>query len=186
MTTQEAREIYLNSDCSYFIMCTRHYSSYIQYRRLELTKEQENIWRNEKMQMLCAEIRKNGDYHIFERLYEIAFEFRDYERMRLLLDALKCIKLPLEPDKSIRLASIILGRKSPKVRSGMIYWAFDIKQRAIAIILMDLALELLNFPDLEDEELVKRICRERRLCKRIIAELNLNFSNRYLKHYYDF
>lgn len=186
MTTQEAREIYLNSDCSYFIMCTKYYSSYIQYRRLELTKEQENIWRNEKMQMLCAEIQKTGDSHIFERLYEIASEFRDYERLRILLDALKYIKMPLEPVKSIRLASIILGRKSPKVRSGLIYWAFDIRQRAVAIILMDFALELLNFPDLEDEELEKSKSRERRLCKRIIAELNLNFSNRYLKHYYDF
>ena len=70
--------------------------------------------------------------------------------------------------------------------SGLIFWAFDIGQKAIAIILMDVVLELLHHPNETDLAIERKIRKERRLCKKIIAELNLNFSNRYLKHYYDF
>lgn len=186
MTTKEAREIYLDSDCSYFTMCTNHYAKYIQYRQLELPKEQEDIWRNEKIQMLCLEIRKTGDYRKFIRLCEIASEFHDFENLRLALDALKRIKYPLASAECIHVAEALLGKKDFKVRSGLIFWAFDIGQKAIAIILMDVVLELLHHPNETDLAIERKIRKERRLCKKIIAELNLNFSNRYLKHYYDF
>ena len=39
MTTDEAKELYLKSNCSYFIMCTYHYSSYMEYRQLGLPKD---------------------------------------------------------------------------------------------------------------------------------------------------
>ena len=186
MTTKEAKEIYLDSDCSYFIMCTNHYNRYIQYRQLELPKEQEELWRKEKLQTLTAEIRRTGDYRIFLRLYDIASESRNYENLRILLNALKYVKQPLPPDESVTVAETILGRKSPKVRSGLIYWAYDMNQKAIAIILMDQALELIYHPNITSIETEKRIQKERRLCKKIITELKLNFSKRYLKHYYDF
>lgn len=48
MTKQEAKELYLNSDCSYFTMCTKYYAGYIEYRQLELPKSQEREWKNEK------------------------------------------------------------------------------------------------------------------------------------------
>ena len=186
MTTKEAREIYLDSDCSYFTMCTNHYAGYIQYRQLELPKEQEKIWRDEKIQMLCMEMRKTGDYRIFVRLCEITSKFHDYENLCVVLDALRRIKYPLASVERICVAKSLLGRKELKVRSGSIFWAFDIGQKAIAIILMDYVLELLHRPDEDDLIIEKKIRKERQLCKKIIAELNLNFSNRYLNHYYNF
>lgn len=42
MTTKEAREIYLKSDCSYFVMCTNFYASYIEYKKLGLPTDLEN------------------------------------------------------------------------------------------------------------------------------------------------
>lgn len=186
MTRQEAREIYLNSDCSYFKMCTNHYSSYIQYRRLELPKEQEDIWKHERIQTLYWEMHKTGDYRLFDRLYEIAVEFRDYKNLLLMLEALKRIKYPLTPAQSISVAETILGKRNIKVRSGLIYWAYDNGQKGIAILFMDEALELLNYPNLTDEALEKRVRKGHRICKRIIAELKLNFSKQYLMHCYHF
>lgn len=186
MTTKEAREIYLKSDCSYFLMCTNYYSEYMEYRKLEITQDQEIEWKNEKIQMLYAEIRKTGSDRLFYKLFNIAVEFRDFEKLRIVTHALKCIKEPLKPDQRVSLAETILGRKSTKVRSGLIYWAYDNGQRGIAILLMDMVLEYLNLPNVTSIELNKRIQKERRLCKKIIAELHLNFSKRYLKHYYDF
>ncbi len=186
MTLQEARELYLKSDCSYFEMCTRYYSDYIEYRQLELPKEQEDCWKNEKIQMLYKEIRKTGDFRLFGRMYEIAREFRDYDNLRIMLEALKRIKHPLKPRQRIIVVETILGRKSIKARSGLIYWAIDNGQKASAILLMDQALELLYITEKVDSDMEKSIRKQRRVCKNIISDLNLNFTKKYLKHYYNF
>ncbi len=181
MTTREAREIYLNSDCSYFLMCTNNYSGYIEYRKLGLQKAQEEVWKNEKLQMLSAEMRRTGDYRIFQRLYGIAVEFRDYEKLGIMLDALKRIKKPLTPLQRIEIAETILGRKFTRVRSGMIYWAYDNGQKGIAILLMDEVLQYLDIPNVNELELERRIQKAKRLCKKIISELKLNFTERDLE-----
>ncbi len=102
------------------------------------------------------------------------------------MEALRSIREPLEPRQSISVAETILGRRNPKVRGGLIYWAFDIGQKGIAILLMDQVLEYLFLPNVSDVEMLKKIRKGQRLCKKIIADLDLHFSNRYLKHYYNF
>ena len=186
MTTREAKEIYLKSDCSYFIMCTNYYSEYIEYRKLEIPQKQETEWKNEKIQMLYAEIRRTGNDKLFQRLCEIAVEFRDFEKLLIVMYALKSIKEPLTQKSRLDLSEVILGKRALKVRSGLIYWAYDNGQRAISTLLMDQALEYLNIPNITDVELVRRQKKARRICKRIIKELNLNFSKKYLQHYYHF
>lgn len=181
MTTNEAKELYLASDCSYFKMCTSHYSSYLQYRQLGLPKEQEDKWKNEKLKLLQIEIQRTGDYRIFNRLYNIAVEFRDYKKLRLLLDAYKRIKHPLMIRERISVAETILGKRSSQARSGLIYWAYDIGQKGIAILLMDQALRYLEYPYGSDIELGKRIQKGKRLCKKLNIELALNYSERELK-----
>ena len=186
MTTKEAREIYLKSDCSYFVMCTNYYASYIEYKKLGLPTDLENSWKNERILKLGVDIRRSGDYRLFHKICEIAQEFHDYEKLRLVLDALRCVKEPLDPKQRISIAETILGHRHPKVRGGLIYWAYDIGQKGIAILLMDQALEYLFLPNVIDVEQIKRIRKGQRLCKKIIADLDLHFSNRYLKHYYNF
>lgn len=186
MTTKEARDIYMKSDCSYFVMCTNYYTSYIEYKKLGLPSELENFWKDEKIQALAVEIRLNGDYRLFNKMYDIAVEFRDYEKLRILLDALRRISEPLTYKQCLSIAETILGRKYPKVRSGMIFWAYDIGQKGIAILLMDLALECLYMPGMSEADCEKKVQKAQKLCKRIIAELGLHFSNRYLMHYYNF
>ncbi len=186
MTTKEAREIYLKSDCSYFVMCTNFYASYIEYKKRGLPTDLENTWKNEKILKLSVDIRRSGDYRLFQKISEIAEEFHDYEKLRIVLEALRSIREPLEPRQSISVAETILGRRNPKVRGGLIYWAFDIGQKGIAILLMDQVLEYLFLPNVSDVEMLKKIRKGQRLCKKIIADLDLHFSNRYLKHYYNF
>ena len=183
MTTNEARELYLKSDCSYFIMCTYHYSGYMQYRKLDPPKMLESLWKNEKIQMLQREIRRTGDYQIFERLYGIAVTFRDYSNLFIMLDALKHIKGPLSIPQRISIAETILGPKVLKARSGLIYWAYDVGQKSAAIILMDQALKYLEVGSETDTELEKRIQKGKWICKKLNIELQLNFSERELKDY---
>ena len=186
MTIREAKEIFLKSDCSYFLMCTNNYTDYVKYRQLEIPKNQETQWKNEKIQVLYAEIRRTGNDKLFHRLYDIAAEFRDFEKLQIIMNALNSIKQPLTPNQRVTLSETILGKRAIKVRSGLIFWAYDNGQRGIAILLMDLVLDYLDIPNVTAIELEKRIRKERRLCKKIIAELNLNFSKQYLQHYYNF
>ena len=186
MTEQEAKEIYLKSDCSYFIMCTNYYSSYVEYRRMALPKEQERVWKLERIQTLYLEMRKTGNYRLFDRIYEIAIEFRDYKHLIILYESLQCITEPLTPNASLDVAETILGKKHIKFRSGVIYWAYDNGQKGLALLFMDQALELIYHPEETDAKIQSRIRQLRRLCKRIIKDLKLNFSKQYLMHYYNF
>lgn len=186
MTMREARELYIKSDCSYFKMCTNNYAAYIEYRKLDLPEETELAWRNERLQMLDLEMRRFGHYKTFIRLCEIASEFHDFEKLCLVLESLKRMKTPAFPQHRILVAEAILSMTHPKVRKGLIYWAYDNGQKAIAIVLMDQALEYLFVPDVSDADLEKRIRCGQRLCKKIIADLKLNFTDQYLRHYYNF
>lgn len=184
MTRNEARELFLNSDCSYFIMCTKYYSKYLEYCQLELPKSLEQVWRNEKIQMLSMEIRRKRDYRLFIRLCDMAVEFRDYEKLRIVLNALRFVNPPTAMDQRLCMAETILGRKALKNRSGLIYWAYDNGQLAIAIMLMDQALQYLGGSEEMDKEMEKRVRRGVRVSKRMIEELDLGFSKRDLRFYY--
>lgn len=188
MTMREARELFLKSDCSHFKMCTNFYASYIEYRQLELPKETEFVWRNEKLQMLDLEMRRFGDYRTFIRLCDVAIEFRNYDKLCMVMESLRRIRWPLAgwSEPRVLVSETILGKRHPRVRSGVVYWAYDNGQKGIAILLMDHVLEFLYMPEVTDQELEKRIRRGQRLCKHIISDLGLNFTNQYLKHYYDF
>ena len=174
MTRNEARELFLNSDCSYFIMCTKYYSKYLEYRQLELPKSLEQVWRNEKIQMLSMEIRRKRDYRLFIRLCDMAVEFRDYEKLRIVLNALRFVNPPTAMDQRLCMAETILGRKALKNRSGLIYWAYDNGQ----------ALQYLGGSEEMDKEMEKRVRRGVRVSKRMIEELDLGFSKRDLRFYY--
>ena len=183
MTTDEAKELYLKSNCSYFIMCTYHYSSYMEYRQLGLPKEQEDLWKNEKLRMLKVQMQKTGDYKIFGRLYDIAVTFRDYPRLFMMWDAFNQIAQPLAIHQRIHVAETVLGKRFLKVRSGLIYWAYDIGQKGVAILLMDQVLKYLNIGETEDPELSRRVQKGKWICRKLNMELGLNFSERELQDY---
>lgn len=173
MNTDEAREIYLKSDCSYFQMCNHNYSKYLEYRRLGTTKEEEEKWKNEKIHLLYQELRMKQDSRLFGKLYDITVEFRDCEKLQLMYEALNFLKYPMEPHHSVCVAEIILGKKAWRVRSGLIYWAYDIGQMEMAVLFVYETMYYLNISHVTNVELNKRIKKMRRLCKRIVNELAL-------------
>lgn len=176
MTTKEAREIYLRSDCSYFRMCNKDFANYIEYRKFGPTKEQEMIWKNEKIQILYREVRSSGRALPFERLYRIAEEFHDYEKLKIMCDALPFLSDSLSPKERVSVAELLLGKKAQKARSGLIYWAYDSKQRGMTLLFIDEAIHLLDISQDLDNELCKRVKKARRLCVKIIDELNFNVN----------
>ncbi|NBI87661.1 hypothetical protein D3Z47_16220, partial [Lachnospiraceae bacterium] len=71
-------------------------------------------------------------------------------------DAFNQIAQPLAINQRILVAETVLGKRFLKVRSGLIYWAYDIGQKGVAILLMDQVLKYLNIGETEDPELSRR------------------------------
>ena len=183
MTTDDARELYLKSDCSYFIMCTYYYSGYMQYRQFDPPKTLESLWKNEKLRMLQKEMQKTGDYRLFARLYDIDVTFREYSKLLIMMDALKQMKEPLAIPQRMDIVELIVGKKNLKARGGLIYWAYDVGQKSFAIILMDQVLKYLEVGTITDMDLDKRVQKGKWICKKLNKELKLNFSERELADY---
>lgn len=170
MTTKEAKEFYLKSDCSYFIMCKNDYSAYVEYKCLELSKEKEEEWKNERLQMLFQELQDTGDYRLFDRLYEVAAEFRNEEKLKFMLNVLNDIQ-NMNTVQKIAIAETILGKRGLKARSGMVYWACDIGRLDIAVILLERVEQYLNLSNVTDLELERRIRNGRGIYRKISAEV---------------
>ncbi len=183
MTINEARILYMSHNCSYFLMCMERYNEYIEYCRLGVPKEQEEGWRREKIRTLFRQITITQNYELFDNFYQITVVFRDYYNLRLVLDAFKAIRRPKEPEPNISLAETILGKKGPKARSGIIYWAYDVGQKAIAILMMDQALQCLDQHNVYNVDLQKRIRKAKRISRILNEELELHFSEIELKDY---
>ncbi len=131
MTIPEAKIIYQKYNCSTFRICTQNYPVYMEYHRLEIAKWQEEQWKNEKIQEMYGELIQSGKVETFLELYEIAAEFHNTEKLSVLYRSLKQLAVPQKPQKKVDLAETILGKRNRRVRSGMIYWAYDLHCRKL-------------------------------------------------------
>lgn len=171
MTDQEAKELFLKSDCSYFTMCNRYYSEYVAYRRLEPTQEQENAWRKERVAVLFKGLQTWGESELFVRLYGVASQLHGYDELCLMVSALSYLKYPMSPEDGIAVAETILGKRNRKVHSGLVYWAHDEGQRGMAILFLDEAMHRLDESASTKIELERRIQKAKLLYRKIIEEL---------------
>lgn len=172
LTINEARKLYLKSDCSHFAMCTTDYSAYLKYKCLELNREQEDMWKCEKIQMLYQELQRTGDYRLFERLYKIAAESRGEEKLKLMLRALKIIKHK-NLAQQISTAEAILGKKGRYGRDGLVCWAYDIGRKDVAVSLLEQAKKYLDMTNVTNIELEKRLRSGQSIYRKISEELNI-------------
>lgn len=132
MTIPEAKKIYQKYNCSTFRICTQDFSLYMEYHRMEIARWQEREWKNEKIQEMYGELIQNGKVETFLELYEMAAEFHDTEKLSVLYRSLEKIAVSQKPHRKVDLAETILGKRDKSVRSGMIYWAYDLRCRKLA------------------------------------------------------
>ena len=104
---------------------------YMEYHRLEIARWQEEEWKNEKIQEMYAELVQTGKVETFLELYEIAAGFHDMEKLSVLYRSLVKLAVPQKPQRKVDLAETILVKKKRNVRSGMIYWAYDLRCRKL-------------------------------------------------------
>lgn len=171
MTIPEAKVLFQSYNCSYFRMCIENFCGYMEYRRLEIALWQEEEWKEERIREMYGEILKTGKTETFQEMYEIAADFHNREKLILLCNSLHGIPMPEKIQNRIELAETILGRKNRNVRSGMIYWAFDLHNLRLTVLLLFYVQSCLEEIKSRDIYMIRRVQRAKRLYRVIEGEI---------------
>lgn len=171
MTLEEAKKVYKKNYCSLFVMSREDADNYMKYKKLNIDSATEEKWRMEVIKDLVNSLEENGDSCIFNQLYDLSVCFHDKERLKLMIEQIDNVKIE-NVKTSLCMAETIMGRKVLAIRSGMIFWAYDIGQREWAIFLIRKVLSFLNVTtdNIEDKS---RIIRDQKKIREIIDLLGI-------------
>lgn len=173
LTLEEAKAVYLKYNCSMYGMAREELDIYNEFRKSNISKEMQEKWRQELFVKLKDELRSKGSVGLFNRLYDLAENGnrQNKERLLVLKDALAFIKFNNLKDNAI-VSETIIGRKELSVRSGMIFWAYDLGEYEMAKELVLYTMNLLSYQPTE-ERLKGRFERDRTTCCLVEKELQL-------------
>lgn len=175
MTLEEAKEIYKKNNCSLFVMAREDMENYILYKNLNVDRVHELEWKIEKIEELVKALKESGDILIFNRLYELAMDIHDQKRFLLMMKLIDDVRVE-DVTTSLCLAETIMGRKILSVKSGMIFWAYDLNLKNEVRILIRKVQFLIGIQTSDEEEEV-RISRDQRKIREIIAILGIELDN---------
>ena len=175
MTIKEAKKLYFKYDCSLFAMARDDKDAYENYMSLNISREIENDWRQDLFNILSSEIKKIGDAALFTRMYYLLENMHNKEKLYIMKDLLKYVRYNDLKTKAY-VSETVIGRKDIVVRSGMIFWAYDVGEKDVAKELLMFVTILLN-SEVADEKLNARIKRDIEKCQRIDSYLKLGVYN---------
>lgn len=171
MTIEEAQKVYKKNNCSLFVMAREDLDNYTLYKKLNINEALEQKWKAEVIEDLAESLKKTGDSRVFNQLYDLSISFHDKERLEIMMELID--KLKIEDIKtSLCIAETIMGRKVLSIRSGMIFWAYDIGERQYAIKLIQKVLFLVDIKS-DNETDIERICSNQNKIRQIINILGL-------------
>ena len=172
MTLEEAKKVYKKNNCSLFVMAREDMDNYTLYKKLNIDRVLEQKWELEVIEDFVKQLEESGDSRIFNRLYDLSVGFHDKERLFLMIKLIDKVRVE-DVTTSLCIAETIMGRKLLSVRSGMIFWAYDLglKDETIMLIRKVLSLIDIQFNDKVDEA---RVTRDQRKIREIIDVLALN------------
>lgn len=174
MTLEDAKKKYLKYDCSLFALAREEPNAYKEYKKLNISITLEEKWRQELFEILFNNLKAGGAYSLFIRLYDLSEngDRKNKKRLYALKEALNYIIFE-DLKINICIAETIIGRKSFSERTGLIFWAFDLREKKFAEELLLIVMELLSYQP-KDEGLSRRFELNRRKCYLLDSQLQLN------------
>lgn len=174
MTIEVAKKKYLKFDCSLFALGREEPNAYKEYKKLNISITLEEKWRQELFEILFNDLKEGGVYSLFIKLYNLSEngDRKNKKRLYALKEALNYIIFD-DLKINICIAETIIGRKSFSERSGLIFWAFDLREIKIAEELLFIVMELLSYQPKEDC-LSRRFELNRQKCYLLDSQLQLN------------
>ena len=171
MTIEEAKKVYKKYNCSLFAMAREDKKSYDLYKELNIKKNIEMKWKGEVIEELVFLLKETGESRIFNQLYDLTECFHDKEKLKVMIDSIEDIKVD-SAECSLCIAETIIGRKMLTIRSGMIFWAYDVGAKKEALELIDKAKTFINTKT-SSVELKERARRDMETIDKIIDILKL-------------
>jgi len=172
MTLEEAKIVYKKNNCSLFVMAREDMENYTLYKKLNIDNALEQKWEIEVIDDLVKRIEESGDSRIFNRLYDLSVGFHDKERLFLMIKLIDKVRVE-DATTSLCIAETIMGRKLMSMRSGMIFWAYDLGLKAETIMLIRKVLSLIDIQS-DDKVDETRVIRDQKKIREIIDVLALN------------
>lgn len=169
MTIEEAKDLYIKYDGSLFALAREEKSKYEEYKSLEISNEVEEKWKQEQFLILYEQIKITGDATLFNRMYDYLEKSKN--NIAIMENALNYIKYDTLDIKA-SVAETILGRKDIAVRSGLVFFAYDLKEYDLARRFLVFTNKILT-EEAAGNDIMSRIERDIRKCILLDKELFL-------------
>lgn len=137
MTFEDVKKVFFKYDGSLFAMAREEKEAYEGYKRLNISEEMAEEWRQELFFDLWEQLKESGASELFHRMYNLSENKHSRENLLILKEALYKVNYT-NPKVNACICEAILGRKDLSERSGMIFWAYDLGE-------FEMTKELLQF-----------------------------------------
>lgn len=174
---QQAKEYFRSMGCSHFHMACEYPQKYEEYKRLNISKQEETKWTIERLSEYYNDIMEDKNdtilWVVHSSMYDLVEILKSDQSLKIMLEATQFIRDKVSPNKRIIVAETINGRRCRKFRSGLIYLSYDLNNIPMAKTFVELSL---HFSSNKDRALFGNIRRYEsaiKLCNDIRLELGL-------------
>ncbi|MDF2805003.1 MAG: hypothetical protein K0S61_4908 [Anaerocolumna sp.] len=175
MSLKEAKEFFVMMDCSSFVMARENLPKYNQYKLLNISREIENIWREEKLEyhynMITNSWNEDMVLH-YDKMVDLVTNIKTLKSLNLIKKATEIMINKLTIIEKIIVSETILGRLDLDVRSGLIFLSYDLGYRNLAEFFICTVKVLLDLQT-EEKDLTYRIENAQRTYMLISNELGI-------------
>ena len=172
----KVKKVFFKYDGSLFAMAREEQEVYENFKMLNVSEETVEKWRQEIVLNLWEQLKISGSSDLFNRMYDILDNKHNRENLLILKEALYKVNY-INPEVNACISETVIGRKVLSVRSGMIFWAYDLGEQEIAKELLHFVWGLVSLQT-SDERIKGRLERIKENCYLISSQINyLNFPN---------
>jgi hypothetical protein len=173
---EQARNFFTGMEGSPYQMARDFPQRYDEYKRLNISKETEQSWREEILTHHFNKIKESQDVerlcHIHSDMESLYVDLKTDRALMTMLEATQYIQEKVPMQKRVLVAETINGRTVRSARQGLIYMAFDSGNIAAAKAFIELSLHYSTY-DGKDTYGIERSRKAFQLCNDIKNELGL-------------
>lgn len=173
---QQAKEYFISMGCSHFHMGREFPQRYEEYKMLNISKIKETEWRIEQLDEYFNDIIGNKDntrlWVVHSSMAELVETLKTDIALRKMLEVTQYIRDLVPIKYRVIVSETVNGRGNRKLRTGLIYLAYDLNNIQVAKAFVELSLHFATYDEGKSKDFER--CQEaRKLCLGIKAELGL-------------
>jgi vacuolar-type H+-ATPase subunit I/STV1 len=173
---KQAKEYFMSMGCSHFHMGREFPQRYEEYKQLNISKKKETEWRMEQLDEYFNDIIENKNntrlWAVHSRMADLVETLKTAIALRKMLEVTQYIREIVPINDRVIVSETLNGRGNRKLRTGLIYLAYDLKNIQVAKAFVELSLHFATYEEKKGRDLER--CQEAtKLCNDIKAELGL-------------